>query len=622
MVNKKKLNLQFGAEIKELIVEPQAQEFKSTDGIEYSYEQYKTNPTIAKLMTKGFQYNQSSNSHLKAKKKTNGGIHTSINKFLKWIEEINYTGELDRNLLLNYQNFLKKNCSSWSTYSYYTVIARICVVLIEKQLLPVFIVPKNIPIQQAKNASKAGQTIASVVNFSGNKLSADDINEKVLSIIINAVWEQTFVFFDMLEKGDEIIQNNDNQFILYDKYMNREQALFGIIKNMYIEFKGLSNQYTFSTRFKGYENKTFVDLMNKYVTANINNRWHICGEEIGSYLYPSKNLVNCILILLTASQVNPESAAYLAFDCLQSDINEDVSRLSWIKHRAGGIQKSIPFPNGKSVRSKTIPNIITLFKKHSTLLRKESPNDLQSKLLIWKGYQIGRIDKIQSYTSFGKSELKVLLNIIKNNLIEKNIDSTEYHIAIKSCTELTLSLIRSTAINVSSKRLNRDISNVAIMDGRKSETALVEHYLNNASTKESFDQQIRESQNLMYDWVNSKPIIVPEDETKIVSQLNVSKEVAHELIRDEFNNGYGASLINHNVIIIDSPLNALRMIQWLEKLESSENKMLIINPDRWNNIYLPQKKLFNEALNLMSKKSKSEAFKMNKEINLPFPEVL
>lgn len=126
----------------------------------------------------------------------------------------------------------------------------------------------------------------------------------------------------------------------------------------------------------------------------------------------------------------------------------------------------------------------------------------------------------------------------------------------------------------------------------------------------------------MYDWVNLKPIVIQQDEQEIVTTLNVSNEVAKELINDEFNNGYGASLINHNVIIIDSPLNALRMIQWIEKLESNENKMLIINPERWNSVYLPQKKLFNDALGLMSKKSKSEALKMNKEITLPFPEVL
>lgn len=622
MANKKKLNLQFGAEIKELIVEPQSQHFKSTDGIEYSYKKYKINPTISKLMTKGFQYNQSNNSNLKARKKTNEGINTSINKFLKWIEEINYTGQLDRNLLLNYQKFLKSNCSSWSTYSYYTVIARICVVLIEKGLIPLFIVPKNIPLQQAKNSSKAGQTISSFLSFKGNTLSADDVNEKVLTIIVNAVWEQSFVFFDRLETGSKIIQNNDNEFIPYDKSMNREQALYAIVKNMYIEFKGLSNKYTFSTRFAGYENKKFIELMNKYITANINNHWHICGEEIGSYLYPTKNLVNCILILLVASQINPESAAHLDIDCLESDIEKDFSRVSWTKNRAGGVQKSIPFPNGKTDRAKTIPNIIRLFKKHSATLRKEAPNELQSKLLIWKGYQIGRIDKIQSYNSFGKSELTVLWSIIKNNLIEKNVNSPEYEIAINCCKKLNLSIIRTTAINISSKRLNRDISNVARMDGRKSESALVEHYLNNSSTGEAFDNQIREAQNLMYDWVNLKPIVIQQDEQEIVTTLNVSNEVAKELINDEFNNGYGASLINHNVIIIDSPLNALRMIQWIEKLESNENKMLIINPERWNSVYLPQKKLFNDALGLMSKKSKSEALKMNKEITLPFPEVL
>lgn len=147
------INLQFGAEIKELIVEPQSQHFKSNDGNVYSYEKYKANPTISKLMAKGFQYTQSPNSNLKARKKTNSAINISINKFLKWIEEINYTGQLDRNLLLNYKKFLIDNHVSWSVYSYYTVIARICSVLVEKGLITSFVVPKNISLQQARNSS-------------------------------------------------------------------------------------------------------------------------------------------------------------------------------------------------------------------------------------------------------------------------------------------------------------------------------------------------------------------------------------------------------------------------------------------------------------------------------------
>ena len=93
-------------------------------------------------------------------------------------------------------------------------------------------------------------------------------------------------------------------------------------------------------------------------------------------------------------------------------------------------------------------------------------------------------------------------------------------------------------------------------------------------------------------------------------------------MNNEFNNGYGASLINEHVIIIDSPLNALRIIQWIKKLEDNEQKMLISNPERWNTVYLPQKKLFNDVLGLISKKHKNEALKMNKQFTLPFPEVL
>lgn len=623
MANKKKLNLQFGAEIKELIVEPQSQHFKSTDGIEYSYEKYKANPTISKLMAKGFQYTQSPNSNLKARKKTNSAINISINKFLKWIEEINYTGQLDRNLLLNYKNFLIDNHVSWSVYSYYTVIARICSVLIEKGLIPSFIVPKNISLQQAKNSSRTGKTIASTISTPNldKKLNADDINEKVLGLIVDSVWNVSFHLFDLLEKGQQLINEPINELIEYDSKMSREEALYSIIKNMYFEFKGLSDKFLFTSRFKGYSNKNFITIMNKYVTANQKNKWCFSSKEINCYLNPSKDLVNCILILLSAAQVNPESAYYLDINCLENDLNEDIVRLSWIKHRAGGVQKSIPFPKGKHPRAKTIPNVIVLFKKYSSSLRKEVSTEMQERLFIWKGFQANKVDKITTYFNSGKVALIGLIPLIKKDLILNNKSSLELDIALTTCNEINFSLIRTTAINIASKRLNRDISNLAIMDGRKSETSLTEHYLNNDSTSEHFDSQIREAQNLMYDWASSKPIIVSNKE-EIIKTLNISEETATQIINDDFNNGYGASLINEHVIIIDSALNALRMIQWLKKLDDSESKMLDTNPERWNTVYLPQKKLFNEALGFISKKNKQEALKMNKEFNLPFPEVL
>lgn len=112
IAKKNKLNLKFGAEIKELVIEPQSQQFKSTDSITYSFEKFQGNLAIAKLMTKGFQYTQSPNQNKKPQKKTNSAINGSINRFLKWIEEIQYKGDLDRTLLLNYQQFLADKYSS------------------------------------------------------------------------------------------------------------------------------------------------------------------------------------------------------------------------------------------------------------------------------------------------------------------------------------------------------------------------------------------------------------------------------------------------------------------------------------------------------------------------------
>jgi hypothetical protein len=297
-------------------------------------------------------------------------------------------------------------------------------------------------------------------------------------------------------------------------------------------------------------------------------------------------------------------------------------RLTWVKHRAGGEQLSIPFPKGKHVKSKTIPNVIKLYANSTMHFRENAPKKIKDLLFIWKNHQGGEKSAIQHPRSSGHDLIKDALKLIKNNLQAKNEKNQIYNLAISLCDSLTLNIIRTTAINVSSKRLDRDISNVALMDGRKTEQPLTEHYLKNKSTIYAFDSKIRESQALMYDWVNSTPIVIKPNENELVKKLQISEENAKQLINDEFNNGYGASLIHENVIIIDSPLNALRIIQWLEKIEENKNKVINSNPERWNSFYLPQQKLFNEALSLMSKKTKSEALKMHKEITLPFPEVL
>lgn len=621
MANKKKLNLQFGAEIKELVVEYQAQQFKSLSGNIYSFVEFTKNLYLTKLMTQGFQYVQSINYNDKAKHKTNDSIRYGIRTFLAWIEKIDYLGELDSNILLKFKEYLSSKNSS-TAYAIYTIIARISQELITKKIVKNFIIPKNISLQQAKNSSKVGITIATSLKNEKINLSQDDINEKVLSLILASAWEETFKLFDLLKFGNELCVNLENKkYIEYNKEMTREQALQAMIKNMYIEFGGLSSEYSMIENFPGYYNKAFVKIFSSYLNANYKNKWGINSFEINKYFNPTKELAGNILILLYASHINPESANTLNLNCLKGDTEKDIVRISWVKNRAGGEQLSMPFPKGKHDRAKTIPNILNLYKYATEKIRKDAPNHLKELMFIWKNNKTGKRATIQHCNLSGNNLIKDALILIKQNIINQNKNDEIYQLSIKSCDILTPSLIRTTALNIAGKRLNRDISNLALMDGRRTEQPLINHYLNNSSTREAFDSQIREAQSLMFNWVNCKPIIV-ENKEELTQSLNISEEKAEQIMNNEFNNGYGASLINEYVIIIDSPLNALRIIQWLKKLEDNEQKMLISNPERWNTVYLPQKKLFNDVLGLISKKHKNEALKMNKQFTLPFPEVL
>lgn len=613
----KKLDLKFGAEVKELVVQYEKEEFKSLDGKTYSFEEFKTNPKITKLLTQSFRDIQSTNSNERSKRKTNGHIAFGIRKFLKWIDEINYTGDISHQLLLNYKKYLQKE-KSWTAYSSYAIIARNVLSLMEKGNVSKFLLPNNIPLQQAKNSSETGVTIASLIENNLLSLSKDEINEEILSSILNFLWSDSLSLLNKLDEGQKIFSTiNSSEYFEYRTGMAKDEAIENIVKNYFIEFKGISDKYLFSKSFQGYDNIKFVNMMKKYVSANKHYKWGIYNDDIYQYFYPTKRLASNILILLASAQINPESAMFLKTDCLQTDINSEIVRVAWNKNRAGGEQISIPFPKGNHEQAKTIPNLLTRYLKYRKNITTFANDDFDDLLFVFKHvttYGFG------VFLNQGRHLIKENLMFFKRSLEQENNPINQMTLNILD--KITLSIIRTTSINIAGKRLNRDITKLASMDGRKVHSVLNEHYLNNSETKQFFDSNIRNSQKLLENWVFEKPIVIPEDKDLLQKKLKIDYELSEKIINDEFNNGYGASLINHNVIIIDSTINSLRIIQWLEKLNADKHNVKINNPERWNYVYQPQILLFTEALNLMSKKNKQEAKKLNNDTKLPFPEVL
>lgn len=277
-------------------------------------------------------------------------------------------------------------------------------------------------MQQAKNSAKTGQTIASILETNSGILSNDDINEKVLSLIIDIVWEETFKLFDYLEIGKQWCSEIKNkEYIPYKTRMKREDALKNIIQNCYIEFQGLPTEYSFSNGFKGYSNIKFVQMMNKYMQANKYYKWQIGSEGLNKYFYPTKKLASNIVMLLVASQINPESAIYLDKNCLHSDINENIARISWVKNRAGGEQTNMPFPKGKHKKSKTIPNVIERYLSYSSNIHSFIAEKNQNLLFVFRSNTTGKMSSFQIFNNSGSKIMNESINLIKENLLKEKV---------------------------------------------------------------------------------------------------------------------------------------------------------------------------------------------------------
>jgi hypothetical protein len=107
----------------------------------------------------------------------------------------------------------------------------------------------------------------------------------------------------------------------------------------------------------------------------------------------------------------------------------------------------------------------------------------------------------------------------------------------------------------------------------------------------------------------------------IRAETGASEEEAKCAYADESNLGYGISLVNEHAVVIATPLNALRMMQWLRRMREAEPRMLRQNLEKWQRIYAPQLLLFAEALNDFPRAILQEAKELDRSHQLPFPAI-
>lgn len=352
--------------------------------------------------------------------------------------------------------------------------------------------------------------------------------------------------------------------------------------------------------------------------------------------------VGCVMGLLSIACVNSLSMPQLEVDDLTQD-SHDVSmrRLRYDKWRSSGEVELPAFPVG-GAGARTIPRLWEAVVEVGASIRELAPDPDRKKLLV-RLNKDGTVERISD--EFSGHVLRTLRNFLargfpmaigrmsvaerlrRTMLLPTHIpavtaDDPDYTVIRANLGLVSFASARATAINVASARLRRNSRDTQKAVGHRSSTVLEASYLQNAQYGEDLDVEIRSAQGLLRDWASHKMPVVPVDRQAVAEATGASPEAAEEALADKFNLGMGASLVNDTTIVIDTPLNALRMLQWIEALRSSEARMVVSNPDRWRAVYEPQLVVFQQALEDFSRASRSEANRMSKTISLPFPEIV
>lgn len=406
---------------------------------------------------------------------------------------------------------------------------------------------------------------------------------------------------------------------------DKEEHIKIIVQCLHKEFSCFPFHSSISLNFPGLPRSRWLDAIRYLYTHAYTAGHKVYVPEIAACFHPSPAMAGLSMSILCAAQINPTSAMHLKISDLVDDPSHPgQSRLMWEKGRAGGPQAALPFPKG-SPKSRTIPRLWERLTDATSELRALAPPEARHNLSLWTTGNTG-----DSWLCYTREEggMGTLWNTVREylegTLLSAKPDPKTVAILAPIAAhipKISLALIRNTAINISSARLDRDFKATSAMDGRKSISSLENSYLANSQTKDRLDKQIREGQEALAQWLRTPPVVVQDDASAVMRTLSVDEETARKLLSEELNNGMGASLLNQQAIFIDTPLNALRIIQWLDRLEEARPALLRDNPLRWNALYQPQVGLYKEALHSFSRASVSEARKLNKKLELPFPPI-
>jgi hypothetical protein len=597
----------------------------------YDFSAFQSLGLLCGQVAEGFAAMQSSAEDLDARKNTNRSRFGSLTCFLRWVgsSACKVPPHLDYMLLRQFKEFLLANNAPVTAKNRFFTVTRFARDQMDRGRCAAFPLPSSVSTQASLVTASGEKTLRDLSNSTG---PAHDVNEQLLKLLQRFVWHQFEAYEDRLALGRRWRQEVAGGFIAPPDASETKSDLWKAprvdlvelaVKLALVTWSGRIPPYASNYRRLRYPDRTVPQFQFYNVTGGAGalalrhrNEPIVSIKEVLTYLDPCIEVLGCAAALLLAAGVNPSSLPRLRVDQLARDPAASTMFATIIsdKPRAGRQLDLGPFPIG-GPSARTLPRLWERLAAMTAGLRCEALKDIRSRLLLARGGTNNVKDTRFSIRVATSWQLQAAL---RNELVGHA--RGEFEPLQSLATSLTLSHVRTTSINVTNARLHHDFGKTA-KAFRHGEGVYEASYLTGPHVRLALESHIREGQFLLEQWARGAVSIVPDDTSRIAHAAAVDTATAVRIRRDEFNLGFGVSLVNGHAIVVATPLNCARMIQWLRRLREAESRMLRDSPERWNLLYAPQLHLFREALLDFPKSVRVEGDRLDAEYQLPFMDV-
>ena len=602
------------------------------DGVRYDFVRWeKDAPQLTRLMCVAFSMMLSKTWHATGRLNSNRTRYYGLGAFLTWAGSLHGREPVLGYLLLKrWQNHLTRTRQPTTACHRYQMVARATRLLMEKGRTPTTPLPRSLNYELALSEGSGGATLADIKIA---KRTPAATNAQLLSLLLRFCWARFEEYEARLIAGERWRRElATTPFEPPERLLsawggpwslNRQETLELACKFALSRFGvTIPTRCTVKGRLRPTDR---TELAMGWIIKKSARHLHSRGEpavtldEVRSYLHPGGELVSVCVPILVAAGVNPSGLERLRISSLIRSPHrpEDAAYILSDKPRARAEVQLGPFSVGDT-RGRTVPRLWERLASHTQRLRSELPPHQRDLLLVYAakrfvgGRRSGHPRGFGNPYAYTKRVLRRMLSGARE---------PEWAPLHRMASALTPRLIRTTALNITAERLNFDFEATARLMGHADARVYDSAYLTNATVKASLDTAVRAGTELLENWLRQRVQFVPNSTAEIARALGTSHSEARAIQHDEYNSGYGYSLVRRQTVVVDTPLNCLRMLQWTRKLRQAEQQMIRDRPERWHAVFAPQLRLFTEALSDFPRRTRQAAEQLDREYELPFPDI-